>query len=275
MEKNVLFSMPLFRSKKNKKTFTFNNFHQALQAVIDEKLLYVEHYADMNFYIDSCKKVAKSEPRRVYFAEIKPYKELWYRAVNDKWLIVPEDFMYDKKYQYQNFLFSKRAREIAEIPRREYISLQDTYLQAIQGKQTIQLNNDERILNKALPVQLDIECCLGDGIWFSTVSKNRDFQTALDKIQQEPPKFIGISLNTIRFNLDATTTSLQHMSIYTEEDKISAQEALQRSNNSARIIAAIKRGEQYFAYNPEKNLIASGFNAIFVPRDTILNKWKF
>ena len=276
MEKKLLFSIPLFRSKKNKKTFKFNNFHQALQAVIDEKLLYIEHYADMNFYIDGCKKVSKSEPKRIYFAEVKPYKELWYRAVNDKWLIVPEDFMYDdKKYQYQKFLFSKRAREIAEIPQYEYISLEDKYLQAIHEKQAIQLNEKRQFLNKALPVQVDIECCLGDGIWFSTVSKNRDFQTALDKIQQEPPKFIGISINTIRFNLDATTTSLQYMNIYTEEDKISAQEALQKSKNSARIIAAVKRGEQYFAYNPEKNLIASGFNAIFVPRNTILNKWKF
>ena len=274
MKNEVLFSIPLFRGVKSKKTFTFNNFRQALQSVIDKKLLYVEQVADINFYIDGCKKVVKSEPKRIYFADVKPYKELWYRAVNDKWLIVPEDFMYDKKYQYRKFFFSSRAREIAEIPTQEFISLQDNYLQAIQGKYDIQLNENVKILNKALPVQQDVECCIGNGIQFGSVSKNKDFRTALIKLQQNPPKFIGISIDIIRYNFDATTSLCQHLSIYAEEDKISAQEALQKSKNSARIMESVKRGEQYFAYNQEKGLILSCSKAIFVPRETILKKWK-
>lgn len=275
MEKNVLFSIPLFCGAKKQKTFIYNNFRQALQGIIDEQLLYIEHYADMNFYIDGCQKVTKTKPKRIYFAEVKSYKELWYRAVNDKWLNVPENFMYDKKYQYKRFLFSKRAREIAEFPSTEFIALQDKYYDALLGKKTIMFVGEGQNINNSFPVQQDVECCLGDGVYFTTLSPNKDFYSVLKAIKQQRPKFIGISLDIIQYKFDATTKRQNSITIYAEEDKITAQEALKKTKNSLRISRAIERGEQFFAYNPQKKLITSGFNAVFVPRKVILNEWKF
>lgn len=275
MEKNLLFSIPLFRGTKKQKTFIYNNFRQALQGIMDEKLLYIEYFADINFYTTGCQQVNRVEIRRIYLADIKPYKELWYRAVNDKWLNVPENFMYDKKYQYQSFLFSKRAREIALLPTTEFIALQDKYYDALLGKKTIMFEGEGQNLNNSFPIQQDVECCFGDGVYFTTLSPNKDFYSVLKAIKQKQPKFIGISLDIIKYKFDATTKRQKSITIYAEEDKITAQEALKKTKNSLRINRAIERGEQFFAYNPQKKLIVSGFNAVFVPKNVILNEWKF
>lgn len=275
MEKDVLFSIPLFRGKKNKKIFKFNNFRQAMQAIVDENLFYVEYYADINFYIDKCQEVRRPEIKRIYLADIKPYKELWYRAVNDKWLKVPQDFMYDKKYQNQKFLFSQRAREIAIMPQEEFIALQEQYLQALKGEISIQLKKDEQILNDALPVQKDIECSIGDGILFKNASKNKDFQSALTKLRQQPNKFISISINMINFKFDGTIKCIKNVNIYAEEDKISTEEALKKSHYASGISKIVAQGTQNFVYNKKHHSVIPALNALFVPKNTILNKWTF
>ena len=267
---NLLFSMPLFRGTKNQRIFVFKNFYQAMQGIANENLLFVEHFANINFYADGCQKQPLSQPKRIYLAEIKSYEELHYLAINDKWLKVPQDFMYDKSYQYQKFLFSRNAREIVKFPQLEFIALSEKFLQAFQGKCHIQLKGAEHLLN----VQQDIKCFWGDGLQIQELAPQQDLISALKNLLRQNKNFIHLKINVVNFKFDAQAHRIKTINIYFKENKISVPEARKKSNNSPRIEAAIANGEKNFVYNPSKGIVAPAHHAVFVPRNIIFNKWK-
>lgn len=274
MEK-VLFSIPMFRGTKGKKTFIYTNFYQALDGMIKEKLFYLEYFADMNFYINGCKKTLRPRIKRIYFAEIKPYKYLRSKAIADKWLKVPNDFMYDKKYQYQDFLFSKKAREIGEIYEGEFITLGEDYWALLNHEKSIELTEEQQVISDSVVIQKDKEFYIGDGSHFKAVSKEKDFNSALEKLQNNPKMFYSLKIVSINYKMDGRRKHIKWICIYAKEDKISPREALKKSNNAPKILEAIKKGETNFIFNAQRNLVIVAHNALFVPKDTILNKWKF
>ncbi len=277
MKKKVLFSIPLFRGTKKQKKFIYNNFRQALQGIIDENLFFVEHFADINFYIDGCEKVKKLEIKRIYLADVKPYDELWYRAVNDKWLKVPDDFMYDKeKYKNQKFLFSKRARKISEFYKGEMVILTEKYIQALNGEYQIELKEQEKIANEFFPIQQDVECYVSnDGLDFKAISPNKDINSVRAFIQNQPESFMALNLDVVDFKFDGKVKCLKSINVYAKEDKITVSKALKKSKNSSHIRMAVEKGEKNFIYNAQIGCVLPAPNAVFVPRNTILNEWKF
>ncbi len=271
MAKEVLFSIPVFRGTKNKKTFIYTNFQKALQGMLDNDLFFVEYFADINFYPLGQNKVLRSEIRRIYLADIRPYKELWYRAVNDKWLKVPKDFMYDRKYKDQEFLFSKRAREIGEIYQGEFLALTEDSIKRLTQDGDHQNQTGPGI---NLIIQKDFEFSAGDGIFFSSANKERDMSCSLQKLRKKAPDYICLYVNEIAYKENTSKEKIKNFLICAEEDKISADEALKRSKNSIRIQKAIELGITNFIYNEKQKFVACADDAIFVPRNTILNAWK-
>ncbi len=268
MEKDVLFSIPMFRGSQKDQNFIYTNFYQALQGMVKEKLFFVEYFADMIFTIDGNKQVLRNKIKRIYLADIRPYKELWYRAVNDKWLKVPYDFMYDKKYSNRSFLFSKRAREIGEIYNGEFIALKERYLELINQDA---IDADCKI---NLTIQKDSEFVAGDGCFFHAERKALDFNSALSKLRKDPADFICIAASSINYKTNAKIVKTKTFYICAEEDRISPEEALKKSNNLFKIRRAIEQGEQNFIYHAKQNFVTFVHNGIFVPRDTLLNLWQ-
>lgn len=271
MAKEVLFSIPVFRGTKNNKTFIYTNFQKALQGMIDNNLFFVEYFADINFYPLGQNKVLKSEIIRIYLADIKPYKELWYRAVNDKWLKVPKGFMYDREYKDKEFLFSKRAREISEIYQGEFWALTEKCI-----KNFIQDENNQNQQEQGgnLIIQKDFEFLAGDGIFFSSANKEKDMSCSLQKLRKKAPDYICLDVNEIAYTANMSKKRIKNFLICAEEDKISAEEALKRKPNSIGIQKAINDGITNFIFNEEQKFVTYAKDVIFVPRNTLLNAWK-
>lgn len=265
-----LFSIPVFRGSKNNKTLIYTNFYKALLGLLHEKLFFIEYFADINFYPSGQEQVLRQEIRRIYLAEVQTYKEAWYRAINDKWLKIPQDFLYNRKYQYQDFLFSKQAREIGEFYEGEFITINEDFINKVQQSQT----QAPKKQGSEFVLQKDFEFAPGDGIFFSTSNSGKDINSAFQKLRQKPRDYICMMVEQISYDINAAKNKVQTFVVYAEEDKLSAKDALQKSKRESRISEAIVQGVTDFIYNKKKDLVVPARNAVFVPRNTILNKWK-
>ena len=182
MEKKLLFKLSLYRGRKKGKTFVFNNFRQALVAMRDQGFLYIENYMDIAFYPEGIKKTSHRKPKRFYLAEMIDYPTARYKAVNLKWLSIPPDFLYDKKYEKQQFYYSKKADEIATLYLGDSLCLSEEGI--------------ERLINAtsdtpphpydAVTLVDDIEFMVGTGKKYKPASEDKDLGMALLLMQRRP-----------------------------------------------------------------------------------------
>ena len=274
MEKNVLFSIPMFRGKKNGKKFIWTNFNKAVQKMAKEKLLFIEYFADIKFYYDGCQQILKKESEKLYLGSVKPYEELRRLALKDKWLKVPKDFLYDSKYEDKNFIYSENAREICEFPDVKHTILAMKYVQLLNKKpNSIFLSEEERKINNLFNIQKDVAFWIDYGNGFKMASAEKDLDAVLQNAKRQ--NFICIKGQIINYKFDASTQAETSFYIYAEEDRISPQEALRKSQQAQEISDAVKNGQQYFVFNQQRNTVSiAARSGIFVPRDTIVNKWK-
>lgn len=273
MENKVLFTIPMFRGYKNGQTLIYTNFKQALDGLQRENLFFVEYFADLNFSRRKCRQVMRKDKKRFYLAEIKSYEELRYRALNDKWLTVPKDFLYDAKYRHEQFLFSAKARIISEFYDGDAFLLKEEYINTLKKKRKLSLTIEEQRLNKKISVQADIEFSVGNGLEYQPMEEGNDLDNALRKLKYYSEDFISLKGKQIVYRFDATVYTKRCFYIFAEEDKISLSEALEKSHWSPEIQKAAAQGIENFIYNQKKDTVIAVKNAYFVPRNILTHSW--
>lgn len=286
MKRKLLFSLALFKVCGKKDVVYTTDFRQALQALIKLRALRVQKAAVIDFYNDGCKKtfLTEEDPQSMdfYFGVIDGYHAALRKAKSDKAIIVPHEFLYDKKkYQDKCFVYSVRCKRIEAIDFNAQVMLENVLENFLQGPAVynefyLNLLNANREMRDSFAFLEGTEFVLGNGLLTFYREENCDFGAALTKFNNHLTDYSFIRGRNVRYTWDGSVEYRPENDffIFREDVYLSAEEALKRSFENKQIVQQVKKGHKDFVIDKKYDIIfPAPKNSFFVPITTFYYKW--
>lgn len=287
MNKKALFTLPALRveSKIPGEFVTFTNLIDALKCMLQNGRNMIERYAIWYFYDDGCQKLIlpAQEKTCILFGDALDYGDALKKAHQNKFLFLPQNFLYDKvKYSDGMFLYSSRLNKISIIQNNVDIILSDSvaemmtlgaleynqfYLSCVEAKQL-------ELLDK-ITLYKDKSFYLGNSLFIFNAD-NR-IESVLNEFRKNPNLYSFIKVSDSNYRFDGSLQSPKNEIYIVREDyRLDAEMALAKTKNKKQIKKFIKSGIKDFVYSKNLDMVFPvSADALFVPIDTILNKWNF
>lgn len=286
MKRNFLFNLALFKvCGKNDVVYT-TDFRQALQSLKKLRALRIQKVGIVNFYNNGREKIlfAEDDPRLTdfRFGVVMNYQNALRKAKSDKQIVIPQEFLYDKKkYQEEGFVYSARCKKIETIVSNSLVIEEHVLDDFLQGPAVYNefyldmLNTDKKTLENIPPLD-GREFVLGNGMLTFYCEGNCDLASALTKFNNNLTDYSFIRGRDVRYVMDGSVEyrPKNDFFIFSEDVHLSAAQALVRSSNKKLIELQIKKGHKDFVIDKKYDFIfPAPKNSFFVPVTTFYFKW--
>lgn len=290
MEKELLFSLTLLKVSGHQGSITTTNVKRAVKALQQLKAFMIERIAIINVYHDGCERIPikKHGLRRIYFAKALNYQEALIKAKADKRIVIPEDFLYDRKrYQGKCFIYSAKHKIIQceEDDNGSVLILDEQVIEnilkgpIIYNQFHLDLLADEEKQRMDTFLLFDAkEFALGNGRVTFYGEEDRGFHTIITEFKNNLIDYSFVKVCAVNYRPDGSVKYSPENDLYIFRDdcRLSAEKALERSSNKKLIRELIKNGQKDFIFDKKyDDIFPAPANSFFVSVTTIFNKWDF
>lgn len=286
MKRKLLFSLALFKVCGKKDVVYTTDFRQALQALRKLRELRIQKAGVVNFYNNGCERViyTKESPLRMdfCFGVMMNYQNALRKAKSDKTIIIPPEFLYDKKkYPGECFVYSARCKKIEIIDLNTVTAAEqvlDVFLQgsAVYNEFYLDMLESDKKMPEILPSLNGREFVLGNGMLTFYCEGNCDLTSALTNFKNNLTDYSFIRGRDVRYILNGSVeySPENDFFIFREDVYLSAEQALKCSPHQKLIEQQIKKGHKDFVIDKKYDIIfPAPKNSFFVPVDTFYYKW--
>ena len=286
MKRKFLFSLALFKVCGKKDVVYTTDFRQALQTMKRLRALRFQKVGIVNFYNNGRERIffTEEDPQLTdfCFGVVMDYQNALRKAKSDKLIIIPHEFLYDKKkYQEERFVYSARCKKIEAIVSNSLIIREpvlENFLQgpAVYNEFYLDMLNTDKKIPEAFPALVGREFVLGNGMLTFYCEGNCDLTSALTNFKNNLTDYSFIRGRDVRYILNGSVeySPENDFFIFREDVYLSAEQALKCSPNQKLIEQQIKKGHKDFVIDKKYDIIfPAPKNSFFVPVDTFYYKW--
>lgn len=284
MERKLLFSLTLLKvSGKNRFVYT-SDVKQAVRALQQLSAFMIEKIEIINFYEDGFEKVPES--LKIYFAEFLDYQKALKKAKSDKRIIIPEQFLYDKKkYLRGCFVYSAKLKkiEMMQDDGGPDLIVEEQVLENILQGSTVYnqfhldiLNDDEKKKLDRFFLFESKEFALGNGKLTFYSEEDRSFHSILTEFKNNLIEYSFIRVCDVKYRMDGSVKYCPEndLFIFRDDCRLSCEKALEYCSNKKLVQQLIEKGQKDFIIDKKyDDIFPAPKNSFFVPVTTIYNKW--
>lgn len=288
MERNLLFSLTLFKVSGQSGFVYTTDVKQAVKALQQLRTFVIERVETINVFEDGYEKIpiGKHNIHRIYFGKSMDYQEALKKAKTDKRIIIPDEFLYNKKkYQKEIFIYSSRQKQIDLIDNDSVLIIDNQVLDNLLQGSIIynqfcldMLSEDEKEKIDKLFLFESKEFALGNGKLTFYGEEDRGFHTVLTEFKNNLVEYSFIRVRDVKYRLDGSVkySPENDLFIFRDDCHLSAEKALEYSSNKKLIGQLIEKGYKDFIIDKKyDDVFPAPKNSFFVPVTTIFNKWDF